>query len=131
MRRTLSATLFFFGMFFMTATAQAVTSCPSPDLTVVNGVCVPTATATGLSDQSVIEVVQGVLNWLLYIMAAAATLAFVIAGFQYILSAGDEKQAESAKNTAKYAAIGLAVALSGLVIVRTIGALVSGDTTTL
>lgn len=131
MRQMVSAALFFFGMFFMAATAQAVTSCPSADLTVVNGVCVPTAAATGLSDQSVIEVVQGVLNWLLYIMAASATLVFVIAGFRYMLSAGDEKQAESAKNTAKYAAIGLAVALSGLVIIRTIGALVSGDTTTL
>lgn len=131
MRRMVSAALFFFGMFFMAATTQAVTSCPSSDLTVVNGVCVPTATATGLSDQSVIQVVQNVLNWLLYIMAASATLAFVIAGFQYILSAGDEKQAESAKNTAKYAAIGLAVALSGLVIIRTVGALISGDTSTL
>lgn len=125
------AALSFFGMFLMAAAAQAVTSCPTADLTVVNGVCVPTAASTGLSDESVMAVVQNVLNWLLYIMAAAATLVFVIAGFQYIVSAGDEKQAESAKNTAKYAAIGLAVALSGLVIIRTIGALVSGDTTTL
>lgn len=125
------AAVLFLGMFVSTSAVQAVTSCPTADLTVINGVCVPTATATGLSDQSVIQVVQNVLNWLLYIMAAAATLAFVIAGFRYLLSAGDEKQAESAKNTAKYAAIGLAVALSGLVIIRTIGALVSGDTTTL
>lgn len=131
MKQTAFAMLLFSGMFLVGYAAQAVTSCPSPDLTVVNGVCVPTAAATGLSDQSVIQVVQNVLNWLLYIMAASATLVFVIAGFQYILSAGDEKQAESAKNTAKYAAIGLAVALSGLVIVRTVGGLVSGDTSTL
>lgn len=131
MKQTMFAALSFFGMFLIVVGAHAVTSCPTADLTVVNGVCVPTAASTGLSDQSVMQVVQGVLNWLLYIMAAAATLVFVIAGFQYIVSAGDEKQAESAKNTAKYAAIGLAVALSGLVIIRTIGALVSGDTTTL
>lgn len=115
----------------ISAAVQAVTSCPSADLTVVNGVCVPTATATGLSDQTVMEVIQNVLNWLLYLLAAGATLVFVIAGSRYVLSAGDEKQAESAKNTAKYAAIGIAVALSGLVIIRTIGALVSGDTTAL
>ncbi len=131
MKQTMFAVILFLGMSVSASVTQAVTSCPTADLTVINGVCVPTAAATGLSDESVMAVVQNVLNWLLYIMAAAATLAFVIAGFQYILSAGDEKQAESAKNMAKYAAIGLAVALSGLVIIRTIGALVSGDTSTL
>ena len=131
MKQTVFATLLLSGIFLAGYAAQAVTTCPSPDLTVVSGVCVPTATATGVSDKSVMQVAQNVLNWLLYLMAAGTTLIFIIAGFKYITAAGDEKQAESAKNTAKYAAIGLAVALSGLIIVRTIGALVSGDTSTL
>lgn len=118
-------------VFPFSASVDAVT-CPTggtTTYTVVGGVCVPNG--TGLSNKSVAEIFTATLNWLLYIFVALATIAFVVSGFQYITAAGDEKQVDTAKNTMKYAVIGIVVAISGLVIIRTIANILKASTSPL
>jgi heme/copper-type cytochrome/quinol oxidase subunit 2 len=72
---------------------------------------------------TVAELLAKVMNWILGIIAVLAIIAFVISGVQYLVSAGDEDMAETAKRNMTYAIIGLAVALSGLIIVNAIAGL--------
>jgi len=96
---------------------QAVTTCPT-GYNLVSGVCIPSN--TGLPDTPVIDIIGEFMFWLLSIFGMLAVIAFVISGIQYITSAGDEGQAETAKNNMKYAIIGVIVALSGLVIIQAV-----------
>ncbi len=63
---------------------------------------------------------RNIFNFLLYTGAIAATLAIVIAGFQYVMSQGDPARNKDAKQKLTYAIIGLGVLLLAYVIVNTI-----------
>lgn len=76
--------------------------------------------ALGLSNEPIFVIITVFMNWLLGIIGVLAVVAFVIAGILYLTSAGDEDQAEKAKEVIKYAIIGLVVALLGLIIVNAI-----------
>lgn len=91
--------------------------------TKVSGVCFPTG--TGLSENSVLEIVTRFVNWLLAIFGFIAILGFVISGIQYLTSAGDESQAETAKRNMKYSIIGVVVALSGWIVILFVEALLN------
>lgn len=121
--------LLFVAFSFFTPTVLALT-CPDPtaDYTIVGGVCVPNN--TGLSSAPVSTILSSFMGWLLGILGVIGIIAFVISGMQYLTSAGDEKLAETAKNNMKYSIIGIMVALSGFIIIKAIGALLSGTSTT-
>ncbi len=59
------------------------------------------------------------LEWAMYLIAFVAVAAFVVSGFMFIFSAGEER-AESARKILTYAIIGLVVALLGWVILKTV-----------
>ena len=122
-----AATLLFVAFSFFIPTVSALT-CPTADYTIVGGVCVPTD--TGLSSSPVSTILSKFMGWLLGILGFIGIIAFVISGMQYLTSAGDEKLAETAKNNMKYSIIGMVVALSGFIIIKAIGALLSGTSTT-
>lgn len=84
------------------------------------GICLPQSGVIGISDDSVGVLLAKVVSWLLYFIGFLSIIFIVISGLQYIVSAGDEKKAEIAKNNLKSALIGLTVALLALIIVRTI-----------
>lgn len=77
----------------------------------------------------VVGFLSTILNWLLGILGVVALIAFVIAGFMYIFSAGDEEKAEKAKNTMLYAIIGVVVALIGYIIIKVIQGFLNGNVT--
>ena len=87
---------------------------------VSDGVYIPTAQETGLSDLSVKDILANVLSWMLEIVGVVALIAFVISGIQYILASGNEKEAETAKNNMKYAIMGMVVVLGSFVIIQAI-----------
>lgn len=91
----------------------------------IAGVCFPTG--TGLSEKSVLEVVAAFVGWLLAIFGFIALIGFVISGIQYLLSAGDEGMAETAKRNMKYSIIGIIVALSGWIIIKAIDTLLNAS----
>lgn len=117
--------LFLLGAVFLlplAAHAQAI-SCPT-GFYLQAGVCFPGT--TGLSSQPVAMLLMNLMNWLLGIFGFIAIIAFVISGLQYLLAAGDEGMAETAKRNMKYSIIGIIVALSGYVIIQAIDRALSG-----
>lgn len=64
---------------------------------------------------------QSVLGVFFGILGAIAVLMIVLAGFRYILSAGDPSAAGKAKNGIVYACVGLVIAIAAEVIVQFVG----------
>ncbi len=91
-----------------------------------SGVCFPDAAATGLSNTSVETILKNFMNWTLAIFGFLGIIAFVISGMQYLMAAGDESTIETAKRNMKYSIIGIAVALSGFVIIQAISTALKG-----
>jgi hypothetical protein len=87
-------------------------------------VCIPTT--TGLSSMTVPDLLMRFFQWLLGLIGMVAILAFLISGFQYLLAFGDEKRIETAKKNMKYAIMGIVIAFSALVVVRTVAMFFGG-----
>jgi Na+-driven multidrug efflux pump len=75
---------------------------------------------TGLSDKSVAQIIRNLLTWLLGIVGVIAIIGFVISGIQYLTSAGNEDQMQSAKRNLLYSIIGVVVVLASFVIIQAI-----------
>ena len=88
------------------------------------GVCFPIG--TGLSKTSVADIILNLMKWMLYLFGFLAIIAFVISGIQYLSAAGNMNMIETAKRNMNYSIIGIVVALSGLVILIAIDALLRG-----
>jgi len=65
-------------------------------------------------------ILTNVVDWLLSIVGIIAIIGFIISGFQYFLVATDEKMVEKAKKTMVASIIGLVVALSGFIAIKTV-----------
>jgi hypothetical protein len=68
---------------------------------------------TGLND-----IFAGVANTLIFVVGAISVIMIIIGGLRYVLSNGDSKQTESAKNTILYAVAGVVVAIASYAIVN-------------
>lgn len=55
---------------------------------------------------------------LLFLIGAIAIIMIIIGGLRYVLSAGDSKSTNDAKNTILYAVIGLVIALASYSIIK-------------
>lgn len=66
------------------------------------------------------QLVLNVLNFLLQIFGLIAIIALAFSGIFYLTAFGDEDRIKSAKKSATYSVIGIAVALSGIIIVKAI-----------
>jgi len=87
------------------------------------GAQVPTEVS---SAKSMVQIIQGGLNFLLGISGLLAMVMLVIGGFMFFAASGDEKRAETAKSMVKYSIMGIAVVVLSLIVVRTIAMLLSG-----
>ncbi|NTW14766.1 MAG: hypothetical protein HGA38_00160 [Candidatus Moranbacteria bacterium] len=126
MRTYASRSLLVLGLLLLVPTADvsAAATCTNGEL--INGVCVPSASSTGLPDTAADTVVINIMNWLLGMLGLLAMIMFVVSGIMYLTAGGDEKRTESAKNNIKYAVIGVAVALLGYAVVFTVQQIVTG-----
>ena len=71
------------------------------------------------SQQSDLTVnIASITNFLLYAVGVVSVIMLIIGGFRYVLSQGDQKAAESARNTILYAIIGIVIAMLAFAIVR-------------
>lgn len=66
-----------------------------------------------------------VLNFLLQIFGIIAIIALVVSGIFYLTSFGSEERIKLAKKGTVYSIIGIVVALSGMIIIKTIMSLIS------
>lgn len=70
------------------------------------------------SSDSLSSVIQGILNAVIGIIGVVAVIYIVIGGVNYMTSAGDAEKVRKAKNTIKYAVIGLVVVILSFIIVN-------------
>ncbi|MDP1883767.1 MAG: pilin [Candidatus Moranbacteria bacterium] len=89
-------------------------------VTPAEGVHIPTAAETGLSDVGIKALLMSLLRWLLGIVGVIALIGFVISGIQYIISSGNEDMAKTAKQNMTNAIIGIVVVMASLVIIQAI-----------
>ena len=92
---------------------RALAACGDPAGGLNSGVeCGPASPLT------VPQAVGRVTNILLYIVGVAAVIMLVVGGLRYVLSGGDSKDTQAAKDTILYAVVGIVVALLGYAIVN-------------
>ena len=72
------------------------------------------------------SLIQTIINTLIRLIGVAALVFLVIGGFKYILAAGNDTAAGKAKDTIKFAIIGLAISLLAYVIVAAVQGLLYG-----
>ncbi len=63
-------------------------------------------------------VFQKVANFLILLVGAIAVIMLIIGGLRYVISSGNEKAVEGAKNTILYAIIGIVVAILAYAAVK-------------
>ena len=63
------------------------------------------------------NIIQNVINTLLFVLGMIAVIMIVIGGIRYATSGGDSTQIQAAKNTILYAVVGLVVAIMSYAIV--------------
>jgi len=73
-------------------------------------------TATNLFAQG--GIFQIASNTLIFLVGAVAVIFLIIGGLRYVISNGDSKNVESAKNTILYAIIGIVVAIISFALVN-------------
>jgi hypothetical protein len=73
---------------------------------------------SGVIDQEPRSLVLTILRYGLQLVAVLAVIAIVVSGVLYLISAGDEKKAETAKKALVYAIIGLVLIGAALMIVN-------------
>ncbi len=59
------------------------------------------------------ELIVGIATWIFWIAIPLATLMFLIGGFMFMVSGGNEQKVTQARKTMIWAAVGLAICLIG------------------
>lgn len=79
--------------------------------------------ATGTATNgNLLSVFAKIINIMLTIIGILAVIMLIVGGIMYVVSAGDSKRVESAKNTILYAIIGIVVAaVAGLIVKFVLG----------
>lgn len=78
------------------------------------------ASGYGLPQASLYDIITNILDWLLTMIGIVGVIAFAVAGIMYLLSAGDQKRIDTAKNYMQNAIIGVIVAIVGVVVLRAV-----------
>lgn len=105
------------GLVSSAGTAVAAT-CSDSNLTVSSGVACSKGTSAVDSlfgDGGIFTVIA---NTLIFLVGAIAVLFLIIGGLRYVISQGDPKNVEGAKNTILYAIVGIVVAILSFAAVQ-------------
>lgn len=81
------------------------------------------------TDPTLETVAISIMQWILGATFTMAVIMIIIGGFRYVASAGNEEQAEAAKETITKAIIGLVVIILAFVILSTVQAILTGGCT--
>lgn len=83
----------------------------------------PVSNSLPAGTRTLTEIALSILQFLLSVVGILGIIMLVIGGLTYITASGDEGRAETGKKIVTYAIIGIAVALTALIIVTQIAAL--------
>lgn len=102
-----------------------------------SGVCVGPADLNPGTDASDVATIQGVqcllangFSVIITIIGLAGFVMFIVGSFRYLLSGGNTKGTETAKNTFTFMVVGIIVALSGFIILNLISSFTGIDNIT-
>jgi hypothetical protein len=99
------------------APAMAANNC-TDELTIQNGAQCAKADSAKENLFAPNGVFSIVANTLIFLVGAVAVIYLIIGGLRYVVSSGDSKAVESAKNTILYAIIGIVVAVISFALVQ-------------
>ena len=91
----------------------------------IANVCVPTK-ATSLPNTEIPTILVAIARWIVLLFGSLATIVLLVCGFQYVLSIGDDSQAEDAKKCIKWAIVGIFVAGGAYVVIKVVAGAVVG-----
>lgn len=72
----------------------------------------------GSGQNNLPDLIQNVINILLFVIGAVAVIMIIVGGIRYVVSNGDQASITGAKNTILYAVVGLVVAIMAYAIVN-------------
>src|SRR6266536_2075038 len=101
----------------MAAPAFAGNNCAADTLTIENGAQCAKADSAKDNLFAPNGVFAVVANTLIFLVGAVAVIFLIIGGLRYVISNGDSKAVEAAKNTILYAIIGIVVAVISFALV--------------
>lgn len=107
--------------------ARTVVTVTAATIAVLAGAAAPALadpSTTVLAADSIPTVINNIQNWLIGILAALATLFFVIGGVRYVMSGGNPGEVEKAKTAFKSAALGYCLAILAPVVVTILQSIV-------
>jgi hypothetical protein len=120
-----SAVTFVRGFIFAVAIFAAVITPVYAQTQAWTGVCVgpvklnPNTTATDVATlQGVQCLLANIFTIILTVIGLAGFVMFIVGSFRYLLSGGNSKGTETAKNTFTFMVVGIIVALSGFIVLR-------------
>jgi hypothetical protein len=67
---------------------------------------------------SVADIFSGISNALVFLVGAVAVIMIIVGAIRYVISNGDSKQVQAARDTILYAVIGLILAIAAYAIVH-------------
>jgi len=82
---------------------------------------------TNVNENTIVDFILGVAQFVTFIVIALAVLFLVYGGFLFVTDSGDGKRAENGKKILFNAIIGLVLAIVAFTIVRVISEVVAGD----
>lgn len=95
--------------------AQAALCTGSPKDCINSGV---NKVDNGAKASDLTDTVKNIVNIILYLIGAIAVIMIIIAGFRYVVSGGEQKSVQAAKDTILYSVIGIVVAFMAYAIVN-------------
>jgi hypothetical protein len=116
--------LFFLGIFLL---GMSIFLTPSSALAVTSGWSVSNYTGYGLPEDSVYNIIENLMMWILSLVGIFAIIAFAISGVMYLTSAGNQGQIDNAKRYMVWSIVGVIVAIVGLVILRAVDLWLGGS----
>lgn len=82
--------------------------------------------SANLPDTTINQIILNLLNYLLAIFTILSVISFVIYGIMFLFGGTNKVSADSARKGVQYSIIGLIIGLSGYIIIRFIGEMLSG-----
>jgi hypothetical protein len=105
------------GSLAVAGTALAANNCDPTLLTIDNGAQCAKADSAKDNLFAPNGVFSVVANTLIFLVGAVAVIFLIIGGLRYVVSNGDSKAVEAAKNTILYAIVGIVVAVISFALV--------------
>lgn len=87
-----------------------------------SGVCVSPTDSDVATIQGIQCLLGNIFTVIITVIGLAAFVMFVVAAFRYLMSGGNTKGTETARNTMTFAVIGIVVALSGFILLNVFAA---------